>query len=366
MKIGILTFHYARNFGAVLQAYGLQEVLLSMGHDVQLLDYHNHAIVDRKSPFSFKSFISNPFKYLERLVNVYCGYKRSVKFFKDFENRYLNIYGKNLTRDEVIKYDGDILIVGSDQVWNPIITGGPDSVYWGITQPHNAKLMTYAASSGDVSLFENSQFLDVSKWLSNFSALSVREERLKGYLEKHTDKSIKLVVDPTLLAGREVFEKIAEKRVIDGPYVLLYRVEKSPNLLKIARRISKKYKARIVSISSTVLSEKIKNRDIYYYQANVREMLSLIKYAECVVALSFHGTALSVIFEKEFYSVEGKNMARVEALLSRIGLMDRIVKDIDDIKGHKIDYGAVRESMKALQDDSYNWLVNALGCVNKQ
>ena len=95
-------------------------------------------------------------------------------------------------------------------------------------------------------------------------------------------------------------------------------------------------------------------------------MLSLIKYAECVVALSFHGTALSVIFEKEFYSVEGKNMARVEALLSRIGLMDRIVKDIDDIKGHKIDYGAVRESMKALQDDSYNWLVNALGCVNKQ
>lgn len=360
MKIGILTFHYARNYGATLQAFGLQEVLKTMGHQVQILDYHNPRIAYLKSPFAFKHFITNPLRYLMRVVNIYHGYRTAVMNFKEFERNYLNVTPEEWTKNDVQKFDGDYIIIGSDQVWNPLITGGPDPVYWGMNKPAQAKLLTYAASSGDISLFKSDEFLDVAKWLINFNAISVREERLKEYVETHSGKEAKVVVDPTILAGKSILEKVTAERVIKERYVLLYHVESSPSLLKIARCVSRQYNAKLVSISQLILSERIRHRDIQYYQASVCEMLSLIKYAECVVALSFHGTALSVLFEKDFYSVRGKNMARVESLLSKIGLMDRVIDGVDVIDDKRIDWKQVREKLIDIQNDSLTWLKNSL------
>ena len=42
MKIGILTFHSAHNYGAVIQCYGLQQYLTSLGHQVFVIDYRPH------------------------------------------------------------------------------------------------------------------------------------------------------------------------------------------------------------------------------------------------------------------------------------------------------------------------------------
>ena len=44
MKIGILTFHRAINYGAVLQCYALQETLKRMGHNVEVIDYRQPMI----------------------------------------------------------------------------------------------------------------------------------------------------------------------------------------------------------------------------------------------------------------------------------------------------------------------------------
>lgn len=360
MIIRILTFHNSRNYGAVLQAYGLQEVLKSMGHDVAILDYQNPQLAYRKKPFSFKRFLENPIKYVQRLLNIYIGYKIAVSNFKRFEEHSLNIEGNQLAREEIRDYKCDLLIIGSDQVWSPVITGGPDPVYWGMERPKYARLITYAASSCDTKLLESEDFSSVSKWLDNFSKISVREERLKEYIEARCNKVATVVLDPTLLAGRQYFEEITEKRLIKERYVLLYHVETTPSLLKIARTVASKYGAKLVSISPLIVSERIKNRDINYYQANVYEMLSLIKYAECVVALSFHGTALSVIYEKDFYSVVGGNMARVEALLCRIGLTDRIIKDNSNIPFKSINYNEPRKILHDLQTGSLEWLKCAL------
>lgn len=356
MKIGILTFHYARNYGATLQAYCLQEVLKSLGYKVCILDYRNPYLAHRKSPFSFNSFITNPVKYFQRLINIYYGYKKTVRNFKKFEKEYMNVEGNCLKESDIQDSDCDVLVVGSDQVWSPIITNGPDSVYWGMKRPKRSKLITYAASSCDTVKLSIGAFTNVSEWLNNFDAISVREERLKVYVESQIDKDVKVVVDPTILAGRETLEKVTAGRVINEPYVLLYHVESSPSLLKVARLVAKKHNARLVSIAPYILSARLNNKDILYYQADVSEMLSLIKYAECVVALSFHGTALSVLYEKEFYSVVGGNMARVESLLGKIGLMDRIVKGVDDVSFQKIQYKEHREKISELQSDSLEWL----------
>lgn len=356
MKIGILTFHYARNYGATLQAYCLQEVIKSFGHEVSLLDYRNPYLAHRKSPFSLKYFLSNPFKYLQRVVNIYYGYKKAVKYFKNFEKCYLNIEGSNLTESDILDSDCDVLVVGSDQVWSPVITNGPDPVYWGINKPRHSKLITYAVSSCDTTLLSTDAFIKVSEWLKNFAAISVREDRLKSFVESHINKPVKIVVDPTILAGRTILEKATAERVIKEPYVLLYNVESTTELPKIATFVAKKYNAKLVSISQFVLSSRLKKKEKLHFQANVNEMLSLIKYAECVVVLSFHGTVLSILFEKEFYSIVGKNMARVESLLSKIGLTDRIVKDSSEVVIKNIDYTEVNKKLEELRESSINWL----------
>lgn len=359
MKIGILTFHFARNYGAVLQAYGLQEVIKSMGHQACILDYQNAQIIYRNSPFSFQRFVENPLKYFERLVNVYIGYRLSIKKFRNFREKFLNILDLSLSQESGINTDCDILVIGSDQVWNPFITGGPDPVYWCMKKTA-ARVIAYAASSGDTAALETSAFNNLSEWLENFSAISVREGRLKQFIKKHYERNVNVVVDPTILAGRSVFEKITSKRVIEERYVLIYSVETSPKLLEIARYVSKKRNAKMVAISPQVLSNKLINRDVCYYNANVNEMLSLVKYAECIVALSFHGTVFSLLYEKDFYSVRGKDIGRVEELLNKIGLQNRIVESIGDINADTINFSDINIKLANIRRQSNDWLKEAI------
>ena len=53
-------------------------------------------------------------------------------------------------------------------------------------------------------------------------------------------------------------------------------------------------------------------------------------------------------------------MARVESLLSKIGLMDRVIDDVDAIDDKRIDWGPVREKLIDIQNDSLTWLKNSL------
>ena len=89
-------------------------------------------------------------------------------------------------------------------------------------------------------------------------------------------------------------------------------------------------------------------------------MLSLVKYAECVVALSFHGTALSLLYEKDFYSVKGNNMARVEAILNQCDLSDRIIENVDQVVKKHVDYVETNKVISLLRQKSLVWLLDAL------
>ncbi len=362
MKIGILTFHNSRNYGAVLQAYGLKEVLRKKGHHVDVIDYRSPTIEDRKKPFTLKHFKDNPKKFILLFLNVYLNHCRKVRNFSAFERNYLNVTEKRYYPVDIQKSDYDIIIIGSDQVWSSVITGGPDPVYWGAYKPENAKLLTYAASSNSLSTMENDDFSQVNQWLDRFNAISVREERLKDYVETHSKQNARVVVDPTLLAGRDVFEKITPPRIIKEPYVLLYTVESTPAIDAIIKKVASLYQARIIRTGSNALSSTFKDirNGVTYKNASVQEFLSLIKYAECVVALSFHGTALSLLYEKDFYSVKGGNMARVESVLNKCHLSKRMIDTTNEVAEDRIDYTEATAILKEMQNDSMKWLEEVL------
>lgn len=360
MKIGILTFHYARNYGAVLQAYALKKVLNLMGHAVETINYQNVTIVNRKKPFQLSFFIHSPILFILQFINTYWGYSRKRKSFSKFENKYLEISTSKYDCMNMRNADYDCIIIGSDQVWSPVITGGPDEVYWGIHKPLKAKLITYAASSCDTKLMEGSDFSDVGKWLNNFDAISVREGRLKTYVEAKSSKIATVVCDPTLLAGRKIFDELCSKKIINEKYVFLYSVEQNSKTLSIAREIAKQYNAKLVMLYEPAISSAIKHfKDgIIRINASVEQMLSLIKYSECVVVLSFHGTALSMLFEKDFYSIQGMNMARIEEILRPCHLMNRIITDVNDFTVSHIDYTNVSDKLELIRKESYQWLNN--------
>lgn len=321
MKIGIITFHQADNYGAVLQAYALQEAIREQGKDAFVLDYNNKIIGSKD--YSFQNFIKNPLTYLVGVFNSFFQVKvRNIKF-NIFRKRYLRI--RPFPVDMKVS-DYDCIVLGSDQIWNPTLTGGIDPVYWGSREIFKGKrVVTYAASSGKIELFANYSNSVMREYLSNISSITVRENRLKDYLLDRFCIQSDTVVDPTLLHDVEFYERLASNKLLNYPYVLYYNVEGNPYALGLAKMVAKQKKAKLICLGNSSIIQSIKNPTVKYINATIPEMLSLIKNAEAVVALSFHGTIFSILFHKEFYSVRGGNMARVEDILKRTHLMDRII-----------------------------------------
>ena len=73
MKVGILTFHRALNYGAVLQSYALQQVLKDLGYDACIIDYKQKHIEKIYKVFDFEYFLSlfcHPYALYLYLKNI--------------------------------------------------------------------------------------------------------------------------------------------------------------------------------------------------------------------------------------------------------------------------------------------------------
>lgn len=358
MKIGIITFHNVENYGAVLQVYGLQYTLAKLGYEPYVVDYRNYKVSEKM--FTTHRFLSNPVKY----GLLYFLYSRSVKEkekkFSSFVKSYLNIMGENIQAQNIKDLKLDYYIVGSDQIWNPRITGGYDGVYWGDKDIYrDSKVIAYAASGKAEYILELNKEL-LSNSLNNLKHISVREDKIQQLLRTDFNLSSYLVLDPTLLAGRDCFNRIACNRLIKDNYILFYNVEGRKDALKKAKEIARVKKTKLVVLGTSHFFKRAIQHNVIYYNASVIEMLSLIKYSEAVIALSFHGTALAIIFEKEFYSLEGGNMDRVESLLLKIGLANRIFYSDKPINVTPVEYETANLKLDSLREESIEYLKNSL------
>lgn len=220
MKIGILTFHYALNFGAVLQAYGLQETLKSMGHDVYVIDYRPDYLINRYKLFNYKwhtnfSVCKNLLFIIRNLIVMPQRLIRKQRF-ESFQKRFINLYPPKFETN-----DFDAYVIGSDQVWNPYITGF-DKVYLGLgVAAKSKKIVSYAVSVGSVRHLEHVP-IEFFSQLGSFTAISVREQSLADYINKRLHQTpIAVTIDPVLLAGRTTFEAITEHHVTKDHTVVI-------------------------------------------------------------------------------------------------------------------------------------------------
>lgn len=346
MKIGILTFHCANNYGAVLQAYGLQEYLKNLGHEVYIIDYRPKYLL-----LPYKSFHCNlakkNIKYWLRNLLVFLIRKKRNMAFDVFRKSYLNIIKFNLTKQE---NDFDIFFLGSDQIWNFEITGG-DKIYLGdFLASKGKRLIAYGASVGSV-LYVKEKTKVFQQQLSKFNLIGVREQSLKNFLSAFMPKgAIELTVDPVLLAGEKVYKKIVRKQriKIKEKYLLLFQLDYSSEAEEIAQKIANDKGLAIVKILSS--SESIKDRKTIS-TASPELFLNYIISAEYIVTTSFHGTVFSILFKKNFniISLNKSVSERMVNLLSVLELTDRLITNNQlKIITDKIDYKKAGEKLKDL------------------
>ena len=361
MKIGILTFHRALNYGAVLQCYALQETLKRLGHDVYVLDYRPKYIEKYRRIYSSYSIshrkgIKNKIK--EVLVRTLLARKtiKARDVFNSFLSEHINVVSyKSL--DECNNYD--IIIVGSDQVWSPTIGDGFDKIFWGCFPHSKTKLLSYAASIGGHNVIDDAMWYDICGMVRNFDNVSVREDWFSRQLSDKIKREITTVLDPTLLVDRRVYENI-QKEPEFNKYLILFLIVEDNNALRFAKEIAQEKGLRIVRIKALQEFEKRDESVVDLYSISPQAFLGYFARASFIVTNSFHGTAFSLIYRRNFYSLDSPRIDRAKSLLHSVNLENRIASSKDTGIYSIIDYSNINQRIERLQEASLKYLLSSL------
>lgn len=368
MKIGILTFHRAINYGAVLQCYALSETLKSFGHDVEVVDYRPDYVERHRQLFQSYNLchtkgFTNLVKQSVLSALTLTSRKDANKRFDSFLNAYLVLSGIVKTTKDFPSYY-DAIFFGSDQIWNPKICYGFDDLYWGQLPHDKTKMITYAASLGEPQALSEKDWLEIEKRIVAFDGLSVRELQLKDALESKLGIHSVCNIDPSLLLTKEKYEALVVDPADEGKYVLAFSIVEIPEFIKFAKKVASELNCKLLLVSAhKTPSLFYKEKTIKQITPTVGEFLGLIKHASCVVTTSFHGTAFSIIYNRPFYTAAHGKSTRVYSLLSSIGLENRLVdmnEKCKDLKFEEIDYEGPLVKLSMLVRDAMSYLNNTI------
>ena len=361
MKVGILTFHSALNFGAVLQCHALYSTIKSMGHDAEVIDYRPSYLYFPRPSISIRHTIKHPIRTILSLSDIKSRQKTFDSFFSFVStwNRSPIVQSKEELESLVDSYD--VIIVGSDQVWTKRHNGG-DPIWYGVCKSGDrTHWITYAASAGDANLqSEDINFLKEA--LSKFSSISVREQKLADAIRDTFSKNVPVVLDPTLLAEESIWEQWY-KPVISGDYIVVYQARQDDNTFRIAEEIG-----RQIGVSRIVVMDNhpnVKRLGFYVCHASPSDFISIIRNAKCVVTTSFHGTAISIIAETPFYTLRLDDNAdeRSQNILSMLELSDRFIAKDDTPQFVGVDFQRPKSLLKTQRTFSLAYLKEAIKSV---
>ena len=354
MKIGTLTFHRAQNYGGVLQSYALVEFLRLHGYDAEIADYHCPNIDSAYKLILTKSLKSFVVSLLYLHKNI-----KAKKNFSTFRKRYQRISKQVFRKAEDFTDQYDVCIMGSDQVWTLRLIGGFNPVFYGDFSPAIRKV-GYAVSIAETKDFTEDERKKMASKVANFSHFSTREDSLRDELQRLTDREVESVLDPSLLLTMDEYAPIIEEPS-EKDYVLYYQQEYHPQTKHLVVDIAKQIGAKKVVVV-TGFKEKYDFPYSYYDTSNlsVPLFLGLYKNAKAVITSSFHGTAYSLVFRKDFYFVDNKAPDRARNLLKKCGAEDRLIHSTDKIVFSKVDYSKVEPMLNHAREHSINFLLKAI------
>lgn len=375
MKIGIITWYGNLNYGSALQAFALQKYLKdTFGADVELIDYKclSGDVVcnfqKKAEHFAYKTFEKiehrlnkNKYNYDERLKTEFENeYEEKKRNFDKILNGIKFTKAINGQTDLQNCNNFDLLICGSDQIWNPQLL---DMNYF-LAFGRNVKKLAYAASFGIDYIPKYSQPL-IKSWLKDFSAVGLRENTCLPALKKITGRNeITTVCDPCLLYTASEWESFFSTDLKRKNYFVTYFLGINELGHYAVNRLKNKLSIPDVVLPATSKGlDECEKESITYGPA---EFIYLINNAEFVVTDSFHAVIFSLIFEKDFcvvYKHKKTNPfnqnSRIDYILSKVGLSNRIAtneKSVERIINTKIDYSLCRKKIDEFIKHSKDFL----------
>lgn len=328
MKLGILTFHRAISYGAVLQAYALNTFLKEQGYDAEIIDYRNDYFealyhskkVNLEEYEQFKNNFGLKQKVKRMIEIIYIPLLRN-RFLK-FQSCYLKTspVSKGINSQQIESMKGfDYFIVGSDQVWNLRLTDRDMNYFLKFTDCN--RRISFAASIGGYPIEKEKECMELIK---EFRAISVRENTTQKKLKEHGIMGVEVHLDPVFLLSKRDWDRVAEKRKAEN-YILLFEVGRSKELLYLAKKYAKENRKKIFYLSSDAVRTCYLGVHNLYFE-DPRDFLSWIKHADYIFTNSFHAVSFSIIFGRAFYCYlpnGRKSNDRMISLLKMFELSDR-------------------------------------------
>lgn len=364
MKIGILTQPLANNYGGLLQNFALQYVLKGLGHTPVTINMP-YALLEEN-----RDWVRCVWRCVKRLRGdksiLFLNSNKQLNFFNTPGERQRTFIQKhiNVTElsgggfEEFINTNGlDAVIVGSDQVWRKAFS--PDlPVYFLRDVPDNVKRIAYAASFGtdksDIPVEEIPYYKSLAQ---RINYISVREKSGLDICKTLFDRDAELVLDPTLLLNKEDYLSVIDQETMGDPDVLaVYLLDRNQVSDAIVDSVCRTMGLKPVYIG-------IPTKKGF---PSIESWLSTISKARFVITDSFHGTAFSVIFQKQFLTLSnsGRGNSRMETLLDIINLKGRMIHAnnsgfaVENLSA--VDYDAVNKSLDKMKDASISYLLTAL------
>ena len=372
MKIGIMTINSAYNYGCVLQAWALQKYLENEGHQVSIINYRIPEIDNTYRLFREKQRFS-----IAPINNVY-NYLRHVKFnltqaprirkaakFEHFINEVMNTTQVFSSFRELVEgkagKDYDVLITGSDQVWNGTITKGLKPAYFLDFDHSGKRKISYAASIGKKELM-NAEKEFFKNYLAEYESIAVRENSAAELLAPLVKKPVEVVLDPTLLLDREDFDTLKQPSKYQKPYIFVHVIGKDARLRRIVAILSEQTGLPIVQ---NRMKKQFPDELGRFSDAGPEEFIGLIEGAQLVITNSFHATVFAVIYEKNFITIPHELYPeRMENLLKELSMENHLIASVEELPGSvaelQPDYTAVKKKLKKRQQESREYLKRAV------
>ncbi len=378
MNVGLMTC-YVNNYGACLQAYALQQAIKLDNNECEIIKYTPYADIGKAvnlqhipEPFMLRMTraLKHPIQFYLRKQDRKKQANRDAKFeeFRQerlvFANRLYNSWDE--LRKDPPPYDS--CVCGSDQIWNPVIhhniNVGP---YFLDFVPENKGKIAYAPSIG-VQYVPEECHQEMKRLINRLDAVSVREQRGAELIREIASQEAPVVLDPTLLFDGEWWSKAIKPVNIKKPYILCYLFNENKSTYDFVEKMRRETGYEVITLPFAF-------RDIYnknstkIYDAGPSEFLYLIKNAALIITDSFHATAFSINFNRNFICLfrntdeEKNNMnSRITSILSIAGLEDRLITDPENINvlPYDIDYSEVNKRLSARREKDRRFLWDSI------
>ncbi len=338
-KVVISTFNNSdNNYGALFQSCALSSFLQKIGYDAYNVTVLNRPAAAKSKKTKLKLLVKRVL-LLPKKSLIDKRKQKCRQFAKDTQKQLVYNNISELCDNPPM---ADVYLSGSDQVWNPVLIH--DDFFLNYA-PKGAKKISYAASMGHENIPQKNEkkFAD---YIAEYDSISVREDNMLSIIGRYTDKNISHNLDPVFLKTREEWGTL-EKPYMNlkyDKYILVYAIEWSDSYNQQLSELKKNTGLAVVSLNMGNI-KKI-SADQVIYDASPYEFLYLLSKADYVVSTSFHGTAMSVLYNKKYMIFSGNDKpTRIESLFRYLELdlrdsVDKAMSDIDyESVNSKIAYG---------------------------